>query len=58
MQYSLELLPVHMHVMATDVECDQELEDEGVGGIGRGEKAEKTGSGASIQGVKKRNDQL
>jgi len=40
-------IPVHVHVMTADIQGNQELEDQGVFGVGMGKIAEKTGGGAS-----------
>ena len=38
---SQDNIPVHMHVMATKVERDKELEQDGIGRIGRREIAQQ-----------------
>ena len=39
---------VHVHVVAREVQADEELEDGGVGGLGAGEEDEQAGGGAAV----------
>lgn len=47
-------IPVHVHVVAADIQCDQKLEENGVRRVCGGEIAQKTGSGASRRNKKKK----